>query len=219
MAVAGPGEPVFVTATAGTYAEAVALGDLNADGLLEVAAGAADGHAWLWDHTGSLLWTLPIGKFVTDPSGSGFRFELPTEEPDRDYMNLGAGVAAVEISADTISPVTAALRLHDQDRLAFILESVEGGARYGRYSMVGVRGRIISIEDEQAIVRTHDYTEVDRFPATDPLEALRRMLPDAPATGSLPVSLASGVGFLSYESAARFEPKLPPTSAVVVTAA
>mgnify|MGYP001817753430 CR=1 FL=1 len=36
------------------------------------------------------------------------------------------GVAAVEISADTISPVTAALRLHDQDRLAFILESVEG---------------------------------------------------------------------------------------------
>ena len=31
-----------------------------------------------------------------------------------------AGVAAVEVSADTISPVTAALRLHDQDRLAFI---------------------------------------------------------------------------------------------------
>jgi anthranilate synthase component 1 len=120
-----------------------------------------------------------------------------------------AGVAAVEISADTISPVTAALRLHDQDRLAFILESVEGGARYGRYSMVGVRGRIISIEDDQAIVRTHDYAEIDRFAATDPLEALRRMLPEAPTTGSLPVSLASGVGYLSYEAAARFEPKLP----------
>jgi anthranilate synthase component 1 len=120
-----------------------------------------------------------------------------------------AGVAAVEISADTISPVTAALRLHDQDRLAFILESVEGGARYGRYSMVGVRGRIISIDGEQAVVHTHDYAEIERFVANDPLEALRRMLPDAPATGSLPVSLASGVGYLSYESAARFEPKLP----------
>jgi len=120
-----------------------------------------------------------------------------------------AGVAAVEISADTISPVTAALRLHDQDRLAFILESVEGGARYGRYSMVGVRGRILSLEGEQAIVRTHDYVEIDRFPATDPLEALRRTLPKTPATGSLPVSLASGVGYLSYEAAARFEPKLP----------
>ena len=120
-----------------------------------------------------------------------------------------AGVAAVEISADTISPVTAALRLHDQDRLAFILESVEGGARYGRYSMVGVRGRIIELEDEQAVVRTHDYAEVDRFPATDPLEALRRLLPDALEHGDLPVSLASGVGYLSYEAAARFEPVLP----------
>ncbi len=119
-----------------------------------------------------------------------------------------AGVAAVEISADTISPVTAALRLHDQDRLAFILESVEGGARYGRYSMVGVRGRILAVEGDEAIVRSHDYAELDRFPASDPLEALRRMLPDAPPQGELPVSLASGVGYLSYEAAARWE-KLP----------
>ncbi len=120
-----------------------------------------------------------------------------------------AGVAAVEISADTISPVTAALRLHEQDRLAFILELVEGGARYGRYSMVGVRGRIISLERDQAVVRDHDYSEIDRFPATDPLEALRRVLPKTPADGSLPVSLASGVGYLSYEASARFEPVLP----------
>jgi anthranilate synthase component 1 len=120
-----------------------------------------------------------------------------------------AGVAALRISADTVSPITAALRLHEQDRLAFILESVEGGARYGRYSMVGVRGRIISVAGDEASVCTHDYTEVDRFPATDPLEALRRVLPGAPATGTLPVSLASGVGYLSYEAAARFDPKLP----------
>jgi anthranilate synthase component 1 len=120
-----------------------------------------------------------------------------------------AGVAAVQISADTISPVTAALRLHAQDRLAFILESVEGGARYGRYSMVGVRGRIISLEGEQAVVRSHDYAEIERFAATDPLEALRRLLPDSLEHGELPVSLASGVGYLAYEAAARFEPVLP----------
>ena len=119
-----------------------------------------------------------------------------------------AGVAAIEISADTISPVTAALRLHDQDRLAFILESVEGGARYGRYSMVGVRGRILSVEGHEAIVRSHDYTELERFTASDPLVALRGLLPEAPAHGELPVSLASGVGYLSYEAAARWE-KLP----------
>lgn len=120
-----------------------------------------------------------------------------------------AGVAAVEISADTISPVAAALRLHQHDRLAFILESVEGGTRYGRYSMVGVRGRILSIDDGQAILRDHDYAELDRFSATDPLEALRGLLPTARDHAGLPVSLASGVGYLAYEAAACWEPKLP----------
>ena len=116
------------------------------------------------------------------------------------------GVAAVEMSADTISPVSAALRL--RDRLAFILESVEGGARYGRYSMVGVRGRILSLEGDVASVRDRDYAEIDRFEAHDPLEALRALLPTSPAHGQLPVSLASGVGYLAYEAAARWE-RLP----------
>ncbi|MFV2064638.1 MAG: anthranilate synthase component I family protein, partial [Chloroflexota bacterium] len=116
------------------------------------------------------------------------------------------GIVAIELSADTISPVAAALRL--RDRLAFILESVEGGARYGRYSMVGVRGRILSLEGGVATVRDRDYHELDRFEAADPLEALRSVLPEPPASGALPVSLASGVGYLSYEAAARWE-KLP----------
>ena len=116
------------------------------------------------------------------------------------------GVAAVVLSADTISPVTAALRL--RDRLAFILESVEGGARYGRYSMVGVRGRILSLAGETATVLDRDYSEVDRFAAHDPLEALRTLLPSGSSHGQLPISLASGVGYLAYESAARWE-RLP----------
>jgi anthranilate synthase component 1 len=117
-----------------------------------------------------------------------------------------AGVAAVELAADALSPVSAALRL--RDRLAFILESVEGGARYGRYSMVGVRGRMLSVSGDEATVLDRDYAELERFPASDPLEALRRMLPAASMHGPLPVSLASGVGYLAYESAARWE-RLP----------
>ena len=116
------------------------------------------------------------------------------------------GVAAFELRADTISPVAAALRL--RDRLAFVLESVEGGARYGRYSMVGVRGRILVFEGDGARVLDRDYVEIDRFPASDPLEALRAVLPRTSTHGPLPVSLASGVGFLAYEAAARWE-RLP----------
>jgi hypothetical protein len=62
----------------------------------------------------------------------------------------GGRMAAVELSADTLTPVTAALRL--KDRLAFILESVEGGARYGRYSFVGVRGRTLIVDQGEAVV-------------------------------------------------------------------
>ncbi len=120
------------------------------------------------------------------------------------------GVAAMVLSADTISPVTAALRL--RDRLAFILELVEGGARYGRYSMVGVRGRILSLAGETATVLDRDYAEVDRFAAHDPLEALRTLLPSGSSHGPLPISLASGVGYLAYEAAARWE-HLPVPSA------
>ncbi len=42
-----------------------------------------------------------------------------------------------ELSADTLTPVTAFLRLRRGDEPAFLLESVEGGDRLGRYSFLG----------------------------------------------------------------------------------
>jgi len=119
----------------------------------------------------------------------------------------GSGIVSVAWSADTLTPVSAALRL--RDRLAFILESVEGGARYGRYSFVGVRGRTIVIERQEAIVWDADYAELERFPADDPLEALRRLLPiRVAAQAGFPFPLSAGVGYLAYEAAARWE-RLP----------
>jgi len=118
----------------------------------------------------------------------------------------GNGIAALEVSADTLTPVAAALRL--RDRLAFILESVEGGARYGRYSFVGVRGRTVVVDGDEAVVWGPDYAELERFPTADPLEALRRVLPAGGNDPSFPFPMAAGVGYLSYEAAARWE-RLP----------
>jgi anthranilate synthase component 1 len=42
-----------------------------------------------------------------------------------------------ELSADTLTPVTAFLRLRRRGEPAFLLESVEGGERLGRYSFIG----------------------------------------------------------------------------------
>jgi anthranilate synthase component 1 len=110
----------------------------------------------------------------------------------------------LELSADTLTPVAAALRLGD--RLAFLLESVEGGARYGRHSFVGVRGRTLIVRGDLAELCEADGTQVSQMPTSDPLEALRAVLPPAARDPRLPFPLASGVGYLAYEAAARWEP-------------
>ncbi len=115
---------------------------------------------------------------------------------------LTPGIVTLEIAADTLTPVAAALRLGE--RCAFLLESVEGGVRYGRHSILGVHGRTLSVTGDEATLRGPNGEQ--RFAASDPLEALRAVLPDAPAARSdLPFPLASGVGYLAYEATARWE--------------
>ena len=63
-----------------------------------------------------------------------------------------APIRSLELAADTLSPVAAALRLGP--RCAFLLESVEEGARYGRYSLVGVHGRTLAVRGGRADLPT-----------------------------------------------------------------
>lgn len=116
--------------------------------------------------------------------------------------------ATLTLNADTLTPVAAALRLGD--RLAFLLESVEEGARYGRYSFVGVRGRTLRVRGDEAEVIDRDGS-VHRFRAADPLEALRALLPAAPMADGFPFPLDAGVGYLAFEAAARWERVPVPT--------
>jgi len=109
------------------------------------------------------------------------------------------------IGADTLTPVAAALRL--RDRFAFLLESVEGAARFGRHSIVGVTGSQVALRHGKAVHTTPRMREP--LDHTDPLEALRAVLPsDVPPLPELPFPLSSGVGYLAYEVAARWE-RLP----------
>ena len=113
-----------------------------------------------------------------------------------------APIQSLELAADTLTPVAAALRLGD--RCAFLLESVEEGARYGRYSLVGVHGRTLSVRGGEATLIEGSSTQT--YESADPLEALRTVLPHrAPAVGDPAFTLSSGVGYLSYEAAARWE--------------
>src|SRR3979409_2369192 len=71
--------------------------------------------------------------------------------------------------ADLETPVGAFLRLDDGGP-AYLLESVEGGERLGRYSFLGVGPRrLLQVRDGQAAVQTRPVS-VDQFDASLPIE-------------------------------------------------
>src|SRR6476661_1989104 len=88
-------------------------------------------------------------------------------------------------SADLETPIGAFLRLDDGGP-SYLLESVEGGERLGRYSFLGVGPRrLLQVRDGQARVQTRPVTvptyapdlPIETTPAPDPLEAIRSFVP------------------------------------------
>ncbi|MDP9482078.1 MAG: chorismate-binding protein, partial [Chloroflexota bacterium] len=121
--------------------------------------------------------------------------------------------------ADLESPIGAFLRLDDGGP-AYLLESVEGGERLGRYSFLGVGPRrLLEVREGQATVQTRPLS-VDAYspdlptitsPAADPLAALRsfarqrRVLP----VDGMPRFTGGAVGALAYDAVSTFEPSVP----------
>ncbi len=115
--------------------------------------------------------------------------------------------------ADTETPVSAYLKLHEPERGDFLLESVEGGAVRGRYSLIGLAPDLVFRADgHKAEVNRNWATDRDDFHpvADDSLTALRALATashiDVPA--ELPKTLACLVGYFGYETVGLVE-KLP----------
>ena len=142
-----------------------------------------------------------------------------------------AGTRRLAASADTIlvratrtadleTPIGAFLRLDDGTTPAYLLESVEGGERLGRYSFLGIGPRrLLEVDERAARTTTRPVSVASYAPdlpvtseeATDPLAALRRFVPRRrvlPADG-MPRFTGGAVGALSYDAIASFEPSVP----------
>jgi anthranilate synthase component 1 len=128
----------------------------------------------------------------------------------------GAGRAQVvwtRIVADTETPVSAMLKLGLDGRGGFLLESVEGGAVRGRYSLLGLAPDLVwraQGDSCEANPRFQDDPQAFAPCAGGTLAELRKLvagirmeLPDA-----LPSALSLLVGYMGYETAALVE-KLP----------
>jgi len=121
--------------------------------------------------------------------------------------------------ADLDTPIGAFLRLDDGGP-AYLLESVEGGERLGRYSFLGVGPRrLLEVSGGSATIQTRPLS-IDAYhpdlptvvaDAPDPLTALRRFVTRRrvlPIEG-MPRFTGGAVGALAYDAVSTFEPTVP----------
>src|SRR6476469_4242542 len=122
-------------------------------------------------------------------------------------------------AADLETPIGAFLRLDDGGP-AYLLESVEGGERLGRYSFRGVGPRrLLQVPDGQARIQTPPVTvptyapdlPIETIEAPDPLEAVRAFIPRrrVEPTEGMPRFTGGAVGALAYDAVSIFEPTVP----------
>jgi len=125
--------------------------------------------------------------------------------------------------ADLETPIGAFLRLDDGGP-AYLLESVEGGERLGRYSFLGTGPRrLLEVRGSRATIQGRPLS-VDRFDpdlpietleSVDPLSSLRSFLPRRkvlPVEG-MPRFTGGAVGALAYDAVSAFEPSVPQPAA------
>ncbi|MET0248314.1 MAG: anthranilate synthase component I [Sphingobium sp.] len=115
--------------------------------------------------------------------------------------------------ADTDTPISAALKLFEPDRGDFLLESVEGGAVRGRYSLIGLAPDLVfRAKDGRGKINRRWETDREDFVAGDvgALDMLRALVAECRADldPALPAALACLVGYFGYETVGLVE-KLP----------
>lgn len=117
-----------------------------------------------------------------------------------------------EILADTMTPVSAFIKLGGPERRSFLLESVEGGEKWGRYTFIGVDPSIIYRYEGDTVTMVEDGAERTFKAEGDPLDELKKIMAlyTPVDTPGLPRFFGGAVGFLTYDSIRFFE-KMPQT--------
>jgi anthranilate synthase component 1 len=135
--------------------------------------------------------------------------------PEREEFRRIAGGATLvpvcrQILADLETPVSAFLKIH-RGRHGFLLESVQGGERWGRYSFLGTEPAAILTAAHGEIRLERPATgEIERHRSDDAMAALQALLAScrvAPLDG-LPRFAGGAVGYLGYDVVRSFE-RLP----------
>jgi anthranilate synthase component 1 len=135
-----------------------------------------------------------------------------------DYDSGRARPVVTRLVADLETPVSAYLKLSRARRgAAFLLESVEGGAARGRYSMIGLDpDAIFRVVGDRAEINRDALNDADAFaPCREaPLVALRGLIAESAMAldPGLPPMSAGVFGYLGYDMVRQME-RLGPAKA------
>ena len=115
----------------------------------------------------------------------------------------------VEIPCDLETPVTAYLKLAGANPYGALMESVEGGERFGRYSFIQVSSHA-RFECVGRSVRKFEFGKEILVENTDPFKEMRQYFESLnPATlSALPRFCGGAVGMMGYDMVRHIE-KLP----------
>ena len=114
-----------------------------------------------------------------------------------------------EIYADVITPITLLRKLAAVSKRYYLLESVEGGEKWGRYSFLGF-DPVMRVKCSCGKVTIEKDGEETEKVTDKPLEVLREILKDykAPRLEGLPPFAGGFVGYFAYAMIGYAEPTL-----------
>ena len=110
-----------------------------------------------------------------------------------------------EIMADMDTPVTA-FRKIDDGCYSFLLESIEGGEKWARYTFLGSSPSLI-VRAKGKTVETIEHGVINSQTVADPLDSIRALLRrfTPVEVPGLPRFFGGAVGYLGYDMVRHFE--------------
>jgi len=114
-----------------------------------------------------------------------------------------------EVLADLETPLSAYLKLA-AGPYSFLFESVQGGERWGRYSIIGLPARTVVRVRGHEVSVSRDGDEVERERVAEPLAWLARFGARyrVPQVAGLPRFTGGLVGYFGYDTVRYVEPRL-----------
>lgn len=111
-----------------------------------------------------------------------------------------------QIIADTETPVSAFMKLQ-KNEYCFLLESLEGGEKWARYSFLGFNPSVIFRSKGNRVTVTEGKKQTS-FDSDDPLQDLKQMMKQYQPVqvDGLPRFTGGAIGFMGYDMVRFFEP-------------